>query len=81
LASPGTVKPAINSYTPAILKKAAFTQDGVITAAELGAYLRPRVSDASGNTQTPLFGRLGGAGVFLFLLRVRPIEKFCLAGN
>jgi tetratricopeptide (TPR) repeat protein len=43
--------------------------DGVVTATELGAYLRPAVSAASGQSQTPLFGRLEGEGDFLFFVR------------
>jgi len=42
--------------------------DGVVTASELGAYLRPAVSKASEQKQTPLFGSLEGEGEFVFLL-------------
>ncbi|MCP5002975.1 MAG: DUF1566 domain-containing protein [Planctomycetes bacterium] len=42
--------------------------DGVVTASELGAYLRPSVSKASEQKQTPLFGSLQGEGEFVFLL-------------
>lgn len=42
--------------------------DGVVTGAELGAYLRPAVSNASKQFQTPLFGRLEGEGEFLFFV-------------
>ena len=42
--------------------------DGVVTASELGAYLRPSVSKASEQKQTPLFGSLDGEGEFIFLL-------------
>jgi tetratricopeptide (TPR) repeat protein len=38
-------------------------------AAELGAYLRPTVSNASRQAQTPLFGRLEGEGEFLFFVK------------
>lgn len=43
--------------------------DGVITASELGAYVPPRVSNASNNRQTPLFGRLDGEGEMLFIYK------------
>jgi uncharacterized caspase-like protein len=42
--------------------------DGVVTASELGAYLRPTVSKASGQKQTPQFGSLEGEGEFIFVL-------------
>lgn len=48
--------------------EADFNNDGVVTGTELGAYLRPQVSDASHNAQTPLFGRLEGEGEFLFFI-------------
>lgn len=41
-------------------------RDGFVTGTELGAFLRPSVSDASNNAQTPLFGRFEGEGEFLF---------------
>jgi hypothetical protein len=43
-------------------------KDGVVTGTELGAYLRPTVSQASNQAQTPLFGRLEGEGEFLFFV-------------
>ncbi|MBW2027782.1 MAG: caspase family protein [Deltaproteobacteria bacterium] len=49
--------------------EADINKDNVVTGTELGAYLRPKVSDASKNAQTPLFGRLEGEGEFLFFLR------------
>lgn len=42
--------------------------DGVVTASELGAYLRPSVSKASEQKQTPLFGSMDGEGEFIFIL-------------
>ena len=42
--------------------------DGVVTASELGAYLRPSVSKASGQKQTPNYGSLEGEGDFVFVL-------------
>lgn len=47
---------------------ADLNKDGVVTGTELGAYLRPAVSNASNQAQTPLFGRLEGEGEFIFLL-------------
>jgi len=43
-------------------------RDKVVTGTELGAYLRPAVSNASNQAQTPLYGRLEGEGEFLFFV-------------
>lgn len=45
-------------------------QDGVITASELSSYIQPKVAQASGNLQTPRYGRLPGDddGEFVFIL-------------
>lgn len=40
--------------------------DGYITVSELGIYLRPNVTQASGNRQTPQFGTLEGSGEIVF---------------
>jgi hypothetical protein len=40
--------------------------DKIVTASELGAYLMPQVSRASGNLQTPQYGRLDGEGEVVF---------------
>lgn len=48
--------------------EADLNKDNVVTGTELGAYLRPTVSNASRQTQTPLFGRLEGEGEFLFFV-------------
>jgi hypothetical protein len=48
--------------------EADFNKDQFVTATELGAYLRPSVSDASNQAQTPLFGRLEGEGEFFFFI-------------
>ena len=48
--------------------EADINMDGVVTGTELGAYLRPKVSDASQQAQTPLYGRLEGEGEFLFFV-------------
>lgn len=45
--------------------------DGVITATELGAFIRPRVSSASENLQTPQYGRLDGEGEVIFIPSVK----------
>ncbi len=45
-----------------------FNKDTVVTGTELGAYLRPAVSNASNQAQTPLYGRLEGEGEFLFFI-------------
>ncbi len=42
--------------------------DKVVTASELGAYLMPQVSRASGNLQTPQYGRLDGEGEVVFMV-------------
>jgi hypothetical protein len=42
--------------------------DMVVTASELGAYLMPQVSRASGNLQTPQYGRLDGEGEVVFMV-------------
>jgi hypothetical protein len=53
-------------FLKALAGAADLNQDNVVTGTELGAYLRPAVSDASNQAQTPLFGRLEGEGEFLF---------------
>lgn len=42
--------------------------DKVVTASELGAYIVPQVSRASGNAQTPQYGRLDGEGEVVFVV-------------
>ena len=49
--------------------EADLNKDNVVTGTELGAYLRPTVSNASRQAQTPLFGRLEGEGEFLFFVK------------
>ena len=46
-------------------------KDNVVTGTELGAYLRPTVSNASQQSQTPLYGRLEGEGEILFFVGKR----------
>jgi tetratricopeptide (TPR) repeat protein len=48
--------------------EADINKDNVVTGTELGAYLRPTVSNASQQAQTPLYGRLEGEGEFLFFV-------------
>lgn len=55
-------------FLRALEGEADINKDGVVTGTELGAYLRPRVSDASQQAQTPLYGRLEGEGEFLFFV-------------
>lgn len=55
-------------FLAAIEGEADLNKDNVVTGTELGAYLRPTVSNASRQTQTPLFGRLEGEGEFLFFV-------------
>lgn len=55
-------------FLKAIAGEADLDKDNVVTGTELGAYLRPAVSNASRQAQTPLFGRLEGEGEFLFFV-------------
>jgi len=55
-------------FLNALKGEADFNRDHVVTGTELGAYLRPAVSNASGQAQTPLYGRLEGEGEFLFFV-------------
>ena len=56
-------------FLKAIAGEADLDKDNVVTGTELGAYLRPTVSNASRQAQTPLFGRLEGEGEFLFFIK------------
>lgn len=56
-------------FLKAVEGAADLDKDNVVTGTELGAYLRPNVSNASGQAQTPLFGRLEGEGEFLFFVK------------
>ncbi len=56
-------------FLKAIAGEADLDKDNVVTGTELGAYLRPTVSNASRQAQTPLFGRLEGEGEFLFFVK------------
>lgn len=55
-------------FLKALNGEADINKDNVVTGTELGAYLRPRVSNASDQAQTPLYGRLEGEGEFLFFV-------------
>jgi hypothetical protein len=48
-----------------------FNKDNVVTGTELGAYLKPAISNVSNQVQTPLYGRLEGEGEFLFFIQKR----------
>ena len=52
-------------FLRALIGEADINKDNVVTGTELGAYLRPTVSNASNQAQTPLYGRLEGEGEFL----------------
>lgn len=56
-------------FLKALEGEADFNNDGIVTGTELGAYLRPQVSYASQQKQTPLFGRLEGEGEVLFFIK------------
>lgn len=58
-------------FLKALEGEADMNKDGVVTASELGGYLRPTVSEASSQAQTPLYGRLEGEGEFLFFIGKR----------
>jgi Caspase domain/Bacterial SH3 domain len=45
-----------------------FKSAGVLTAFDLGSYLRSKVSAESANRQTPVFGTLEGEGQFVFFM-------------
>jgi len=53
-------------FLKALEGEADINKDNVVTGTELGAYLRPIVSNASNQAQTPLYGRLEGEGEFIF---------------
>ena len=55
--------------------RADLDRDGYITGSELGTYLRPVVSKASGNRQTPNFGRFEGEGEYIFSLDGQPAGR------
>jgi len=46
---------------------ADLNKDCIITASELGTYLKQTVSVASNSAQTPLFNRVSGEGEFIFI--------------
>ncbi|RJR52634.1 MAG: hypothetical protein C4576_02325 [Desulfobacteraceae bacterium] len=55
-------------FLKALEGEADLDKDGVVTGTEIGAYIRPVVSEASNQAQTPLYGRLEGEGEFLFFI-------------
>lgn len=52
----------------ALQGEADFNSDGFVTANEIGAYVKPSVSSASRQRQTPQFGTLEGSGEIVFEL-------------
>lgn len=55
-----------NKLLEALRGNADSDRDGYVTASEIGAYVKPEVSAASGNRQTPQFGTLSGSGEVVF---------------
>ena len=53
----------------ALAGEADFDSDGFLTASEIGTYVKPEVSAASRQRQTPQFGTLQGSGEVVFDLR------------
>lgn len=53
-------------FLDAIGGAADFDRDGAVTASEIGTFVRPRVSQASLQRQTPMFGSLEGSGEVVF---------------
>ena len=47
--------------------EADFNHDGAVTASEIGAFVKPQVTNASRNQQTPQFGTMEGSGEVVFL--------------
>ena len=41
--------------------------DGVVTATEIGSFVKPHVSTASGHRQTPQWGTIDGSGEVVFI--------------
>ncbi len=50
----------------ALRGEADFNGDGAVTASEIGNYVRPQVSAATGQRQTPQFGTIEGSGEVVF---------------
>ena len=53
----------------ALSGEADYDGDGAVTATEIGAFVKPQVTTASGNRQTPQFGTMEGSGEVVFLIR------------
>ena len=56
-------------FLRAIEGEADFDDDGWVTASEIGTWVKPQVSNASQNQQTPQFGSLQGNGEVVFRAR------------
>jgi hypothetical protein len=53
----------------ALQGEADYNHDGAVTASEIGAYVKPQVTNASRNQQTPQFGTMEGSGEVVFMPR------------
>jgi uncharacterized caspase-like protein len=53
----------------ALQGEADLNGDGAVTAREIGTYVRPQVTVASGGRQTPQFGTIEGSGEVVFIDR------------
>ncbi len=49
--------------------EADMNDDGVVTSGEIGNFVRPGVTNASGQRQTPLYGTIDGNGEVAFFIR------------
>ena len=47
--------------------EADYNNDGAVTASEIGAFVKPQVTNASRNQQTPQFGTMEGSGEIVFM--------------
>jgi uncharacterized caspase-like protein len=53
----------------ALSGEADYDGDGAVTASEIGAFVKPQVTLASDNRQTPQFGTMEGGGEVVFLIQ------------
>jgi hypothetical protein len=60
-----------NYLLRAMKGEADYNHDGAVTASEIGAFVKPQVTNASRNQQTPQFGTMEGGGEIVFLQRER----------
>ena len=59
-------------FLHALAGEADFNGDGYVTASEIGTYVRPQVSAASRQRQTPQFGALEGQGEVALPVLAKP---------